>query len=145
MKIKFVKTKPNASLPQKGTDGAAAFDLRACIDAPVTIHANETVLIPTGLKMETPVGFASLLFPRSGLASKHGISLANCVGVVDSDYRGEIGIALVNHKTEPFTIQPGDRVAQLALVPVVDFDPVEAEELSDTERAEGGFGHTGLL
>ena len=144
MKIKFVKLHPEASLPEKGTEGAAAFDLRACIEYPVTVHPGETVKIPTGLKMETPIGFASLLFPRSGLALKHGITLANCVGVVDSDYRGEIGIALVNQKPEPFTIHPNDRVAQLALVPVVDFEPVETDELSDTERAEGGFGHTGL-
>lgn len=143
-KIKFRKLNPKASLPEKASEQAAGRDLRACIEASIIINPGERVLVPTGLSVETPAGIASLLFPRSGLAIKNGITLANCVGVVDADYRGEIKCGVINQSDTPFTINPGDRIAQLVLVPVLDYEPIEADSLSETERGDGGFGHSGI-
>ena len=132
-----------AKLPTYGTAGAAGADLYACVDAPVTIRPGETVFIPTGIALEVPEGCAGLVYARSGLACKRGLAPANKVGVVDSDYRGELKVPMVNLGRETYTIQPGERVAQLCIAPVYTAAFVPAEELGDTQRGEGGFGSTG--
>lgn len=144
MKIKFKKVKPNAIVPRYATSGAAGMDLCACLDHPVIIGRGDRMLIFTGLAVELPSAeYVALVYPRSGLASKHGITLANCVGVIDSDYRGEIGVCLYN-TGEPYTINPGDRIAQLVITPIVQPEIEEVDELSDTIRGMGGFGSTGI-
>ena len=132
-----------AKLPTYGTAGAAGADLYACVDAPVTIRPGETVFIPTGIALEVPQGCAGLVYARSGLACKRGLAPANNVGVVDSDYRGEIAVGLHNSADAPYTVQPGDRIAQLAVVPVVRAELEQTDELDETGRGVGGFGSTG--
>ena len=132
-----------AKLPTYGTAGAAGADLYACVDAPVTIRPGETVFIPTGIALEVPKGCAGLVYARSGLACKRGLAPANKVGVLDSDYRGEIMIALHNHGQTPQTIEPGERIAQLVLVPYLAAQFIEADSLDETARGTGGFGSTG--
>ena len=132
-----------AKLPTYGTAGAAGADLYACIDAPVTVRPGETVFIPTGIALEVPQGCAGLVYARSGLACKRGLAPANKVGVIDSDYRGEWLIYLYNQASEPRVINPGDRVAQLVLLPVLTPTVVEADSLDETDRGAGGFGSTG--
>lgn len=130
--------------PSYATAGSAAMDLRACIDAPVTIPAGERTMIPCGFAIALPSpDYVALVFARSGLAIKSGIAPANCVGVVDSDYRGEIIVGLLNSSKADYTIQPGDRIAQLAIVPVVQATVNVVEELDETDRGAGGFGSTG--
>ena len=141
--IAVKKLRPGAMLPTYGSDGAAGADLYACLEAPVTIEPGKTVFIPTGLSLEVPVGCAGLIYARSSLGTKRGLAPANKVGVVDSDYRGEVMVALHNHGFEPQTIVPGDRVAQLLITPVLTPAYVEMEELTDTDRGQGGFGSTG--
>jgi len=134
----------NATLPQYATSGSAAMDLTACMDAPVTIAPRQLVTIPTGIAIALPsADYVALIFARSGLGVKHGISLSNGVGVIDSDYRGELKVGLTNLSDEPYTIQPGDRVAQLAILPVVQANVVQVSELDETGRGAGGFGSTG--
>ena len=134
----------NATLPQYATSGSAAMDLTACIDAPVTIAPRQLVTIPTGIAIALPsADYVALIFARSGLGVKHGISLSNGVGVIDSDYRGELKVGLTNLSDEPYTIQPGDRVAQLAILPVVQANVVQVSQLDETGRGAGGFGSTG--
>lgn len=141
--IRVKKLHPNAILPTYGSAEAAGADLYACIDEEVSVAPGQTVFIPTGLSMELPKGHAGLICARSGLACKRGLAPANKVGVIDSDYRGEFIVALHNHGDAVQTVLPGDRVAQLLIVPV--FTPVYevCDELSDTQRASGGFGSTG--
>jgi len=142
--VKIKKLRENAVVPKRATEFSAGADLYACIDEPVTIAPSGLAKIPTGIAIELPRGdFAAFLFARSGLGVKHGITLSNSVGVVDSDYRGEICVGLCNVSSEPYTIQPNERVAQMVIIPVACADFVEAEELSDTVRGEGGFGSTG--
>ena len=141
--IAVKKLRPGAMLPTYGSDGAAGADLYACLEAPVTIEPGKTVFVPTGLSLEVPVGCAGLIYARSSLGTKRGLAPANKVGVVDSDYRGEVMVALHNHGLEPQTIVPGDRVAQLLITPVLTPAYMEMEELTDTERGQGGFGSTG--
>lgn len=124
------------------TEGSAGMDVRANIKEPITLGSLERVLVPTGIKMEIPMGYEVQVRPRSGLALKHGISMANTPGTIDSDYRGEIGVIMINLSKEDFVINPGERIAQLVLGKVYQMDLVEGE-LSVTERGEGGFGHTG--
>ncbi|WP_300362377.1 dUTP diphosphatase [Fusobacterium sp.] len=124
------------------TEGSAGMDVRANIKEPITLGSLERVLVPTGIKMEIPVGYEVQVRPRSGLALKYGISMANTPGTIDSDYRGEIGVIMINLSKEDFVITPGERIAQLVLGKVYQMDLVEGE-LSQTERGEGGFGHTG--
>ena len=139
-----VKTlRSGAKLPTYGTAEAAGADLYACVPETVTIAPGETAFIPTGIALEVPTGCAGLIYARSGLACKQGLAPANKVGVVDSDYRGEITVALYNHSSEVRTVASGDRVAQFIITPVLTPQYGWAEELSDTERAEGGFGSTG--
>lgn len=130
-------------LPTYGSTGAAGADLYACLEETVTISAGETVFIPTGIAMEVPEGCAGLIYARSGLACKKGLAPANKVGVIDSDYRGEILVALHNHSKESRTLQNGERIAQMVITPVLTPAYVEAESLSDTVRSGGGFGSTG--
>ena len=130
--------------PRYATEGAAAMDLCACLDAPLTIPAGGRVLVPTGIAIALPSrDYVALLFVRSGLGIKKGICLSNGVGVIDSDYRGEIRVGLSNSSNEDYTVMPGDRISQLRVVPVMCPIPVFVDELDETARGEGGFGSTG--
>lgn len=144
MKVQIKKLTPAALLPQYQTAGAAAADLYACLDEPVTIGVGDSALVPTGIAVSIPSDTVALIFARSGLAVKKGISLSNSVGVIDSDYRGEIKVALRNEGLEPFTVNGGDRIAQIAFMPVFAAELCETDILDETERGEGGFGHTGV-
>ena len=145
MKLIFKKIHQNAKIPSRATDSSAGLDISACLDEPVTLEKGEIKMIPTGLKASTDCkDVAMLIYPRSGLSSKYGVSLANCVGVVDSDYRGEWFIPLINHGKEPFTVTDGMRIAQLIPTRVL-FPEIEvSESLDDTGRGNGGFGSSGL-
>lgn len=142
MKINFKRLTPEAKTPTYGTEYSAGADLYN-FDTPVEIAPHATALIHTGIAMEIPEGYCGLIFARSGLATKRGIAPANKVGVIDADYRGEIMVALHNHSEVTATVEAGERVAQLAVVPFLKADFVECEELSDTLRGAGGFGSTG--
>jgi len=137
------KLREGAALPTYGTPYAAGADLYACLTEDVTIAPGETVFVPTGIAMEVPEQCAGLIYARSGLACKRGLAPANKVGVVDSDYRGEIIVALHNHGTVVQTVSNGERIAQMVITPVLTPAYVEAEELTDTVRNTGGFGSTG--
>ncbi|MDE7407271.1 MAG: dUTP diphosphatase [Muribaculaceae bacterium] len=131
-------------LPAYATELSAGMDVRANIDAPVTLQPLERRLIPTGLRIALPAGYECQVRPRSGLAFKHGITVANAPGTIDADYRGEVGVILVNLSSEPFTIENGERIAQLVVSRYARVEWEPAEELDSTERGEGGFGHSGL-
>ena len=141
--IRVKKLHPNAKLPTYGSAEAAGADLYACLDAPVTVRPGETAWIGTGIALEVPVGCAGLVYARSGMAAKRGLAPANKVGVVDSDYRGEIKVVLLNHGTVPQTVEHGERIAQFVIAPVYTPAYEEVAELSDSQRGEGGFGSTG--
>ena len=141
--IPVKKLSPRAILPTYGSSGAAAADLYACLEAPVTIGPGETVFIPTVLSMEIPVGCAGLIYARSSLGAKRGLAPANKVGVIDSDYRGQIQVVLLNHGNVPQTVEHGERIAQMIITPVLTPAYEEVEELTDTSRGSGGFGSTG--
>ena len=143
MKIQIKKLKENAQLPTRGSAYAAGYDLYACLDEAITITAGETVKVGTGLSIAVPEGYFGAIFARSGLAAKEGLRPANCVGVADSDYRGEYIVALHNDSAVSRTVTPGERIAQLVVMPYlsVEFDEVDA--LDETERGAGGFGSTG--
>ncbi len=144
IKIFFQKLDPRAVLPQYQTPGSAAMDLHAVLDAPLTIAPRQLVTVPTGLSMALPdAGWVGLIFARSGLGVRHGIAPSNCVGVIDSDYRGELKVGLTNFSDEPYTILPGDRIAQLMVTPVARCAVHELDELPPTSRGSGGFGSTG--
>ena len=145
MTVKIVKLLPEAKIPTYGSTDAAGADLYACIEKAVSILPGQTVLIPTGLSMEIEQGFAGFIYARSGLATKRGLAPANKVGVIDSDYRGEIMVALHNHSDIPQTIEARERIAQLVLVPYIAASFEEADELDSTERGAGGFGSTGRV
>ena len=141
--IRVKKLNERAMLPIYGSPEAAGADLYACLDGDVTIAPGETAFVPTGLAMELPAGYVGLIYARSGLACKRDLAPANKVGVIDSDYRGEFIVALHNHGKAAQTISHGERVAQLVITPVLTVDFTETDELSDTQRAAGGFGSTG--
>ena len=144
MELKIKKVNENAKIPFRATQGSAGMDLCACIDTPLTLKGGETAVIPTGIAIALPSNeMGAFVFARSGLSIKHGIGLLNSVGVIDSDYRGEIKVGVINQISEPYTIEPGERIAQLVIMPVCPPEPVEAENLDDTARGEGGFGSTG--
>ena len=143
MTVKIKKLNDKAIVPTYGSEYAAGADLYACIEGELTINPHETVLIPTGLAMELPLGYAGLIYARSGLATKKGLAPANKVGVIDSDYRGEVKVALHNHSEVAQTVAAGERVAQLVITPYLTAEFLEKEELSDTVRGVGGFGSTG--
>ena len=146
LKIKALSQRIGQDIPAPhfATAGAAAMDLCACVDEPVTLAAGARALIPTGIAIALPdPGYVALVFARSGLGIKKGVCLSNGVGVIDSDYRGEIGVGLVNLSGESYTVQPGDRIAQLMVVPVVQPTLSFVDALDETERGQGGFGSTG--
>ncbi len=131
-------------LPHYATDGAAGMDMRACVEAPLEIAPGDTELIPTGMAIHIEeTGLAAMLLPRSGLGHRHGIVLGNLVGLIDSDYQGQVFVSCWNRGKAPFTVQPGERIAQMVIVPVVHADFEVVEEFTATQRGEGGFGHTG--
>ena len=141
VKVKILRE--GAVLPTYGSEGAAGADLYACLHTPVDVAPGETVFIPTGLAMAIPEGLAGLVYARSGLAIKHGLCMANGVGVIDSDYRGPLGVGLWNTREEDYTVLPGDRIAQLMVVPVLRPELLVTDALPETERGQGGFGSTG--
>lgn len=146
LKIKAVSDKIGKDIPYPfyATAGAAAMDLCACVDAPVEVAPRALVSIPTGIAIALPSAeYVALVFARSGLGIKHGIAPANCVGVIDSDYRGEIQVGLQNHSGVPYTIQPGDRIAQMSILPVFQAELEWTDTLDQTDRGSGGFGSTG--
>lgn len=145
MKLTFKKIKKNAVIPSRATPGSAGLDICACIDEPITLESGEIKMIPTGITSAVDENdIALLIYPRSGLSSKFGVSLANCVGVVDSDYRGEWFIPLINHGTKPFTVENGMRIAQLIPTRIVIPEIEISETLTKTERGSGGFGSSGI-
>ena len=141
--IRVKKLHPEAILPTYGTEEAAGADLYACLEEPVTIQPGQSAFIPTGLALEVPKGCAGLIYARSGMACKRGLAPANKVGVIDSDYRGEIRVVLLNHSGQAQTVQPGERIAQMIITPVLTPAYMETEDLTDTDRGTGGFGSTG--
>lgn len=142
-KVNIKKLNEKAIVPTYGSEYAAGADLYACLEAEVTIAPHTTVLIPTGIAMELPIGYAGLIYARSGLATKKGLAPANKVGVVDCDYRGEVKVALHNHGEVAQTVACGERIAQLVIAPYLTAQFIEQEELSETGRGAGGFGSTG--
>ncbi|MDD4168943.1 MAG: dUTP diphosphatase [Desulfotomaculaceae bacterium] len=148
VKVKRISKKIGSSIPfpNYATTGSAGVDLPACIDDPLVVSPGHRANIPTGMAIELPDRHVvGLIFPRSGLASRHGITLANAVGVIDSDYKGEILVAIHNQSNRDYTISPGERIAQLVFLPVYEAVFEEAEELAETSRGVGGFGSTGKL
>ena len=146
LKVKALSPKIGKEIPVPfyASAGAAAMDLHACLDGAVTIPAGKRAVIPTGIAIALPsADYVALVFARSGLGIKHGIAPANCVGVIDSDYRGEVMVGLQNSSDADYTIQPGDRIAQLMLTPVIQASVTLVDELDDTARGAGGFGSTG--
>ena len=143
MKVSVKKMRPGAKLPVYGSAMAAGADLCACLDAPAVIPAGQTVMVPTGIAMEIPAGYAGLVYARSGLAATRDLAPANKVGVIDADYRGEIFVPIHNHGSEDRVLEPGERMAQIILTPFLAADFTQVDELSDTQRGEQGFGSTG--
>lgn len=143
IKVKIINRSGNP-LPAYETPGAAGMDVRACLDAPVTLGPLERALIPTGLRIQLPRGYECQVRPRSGLALKHGISLVNTPGTVDADYRGEIGVIVINLSREPFTINDGDRICQIVINQYTRVEWETVERLDETVRGDGAFGHTGV-
>ncbi len=143
MKIQIKKLNENATIPTRGSDRAAGYDLYACLENEVTIGAGETVKIGTGLSIAVPEGYFGAIFARSGLAAKEGLRPANCVGVADSDYRGEYIVALHNDSEVSRVVTPGERIAQLVVMPYLSVEFEEVASLDETERGAGGFGSTG--
>lgn len=144
MELKIKRLKENAKIPKRATNGSAGMDLYACIDRKITLNPGDLAVVPTGIAIELPDNTcAAFLYARSGLGVKHGICLSNGVGVIDSDYRGEVCVGLCNVSDKPYVIEPDERVAQMVIAPVLTPQIVEADELSDTKRGEGGFGSTG--
>ena len=143
MKLCFKKLDPRATVPTYGSDLAAGADLRAVLDAPVTIKPNESVLIHTGIAVAIPAGYVGLVYARSGIACKRGLAPSNKVCVIDADYRGEIMVSLHNHGTTEQTIDPDERIAQMVITPFIHCEYEETDNLDDTERGAGGFGSTG--
>lgn len=144
LKIKRLDNNKDLPLPSYETDGSSGLDIRASVDKPVILEPGDIRLIPTGLSVSIPPGFEGQIRPRSGLALKHGIGMVNSPGTIDSDYRGEIGIVMINWSDRPFTIKRGDRIAQMVITRVCCAVVFEVKDLSDTERGEGGFGHSGV-
>jgi len=144
LNIKISLLSDLARLPEYSTAHASGMDLCAATEGPCKLKPGEIKLIPTGLAMEIPPGYEGQVRPRSGLAIKHGISIVNAPGTIDADYRGEVGVILINLGKKVFTIQPGDRIAQLVISPVVKAKLVKARSLNNTARGRGGFGHTGV-
>jgi dUTP pyrophosphatase len=144
LKVLDPRIGPDLPLPKRATSGSAGVDLRACLDAPITLPPGACELIRTGLAIHiADPSLAALIVPRSGLGHRHGIVLGNLVGLIDSDYQGELMISCWNRGSEPFRIEPGERIAQLVIVPVVEAEFEVVESFADSDRGTGGFGHTG--
>ncbi len=144
MKLLVKRLRDGAVIPKRATEGSAGHDLYALLDEPVIVRPGGLVRIPTGIAIALPCpDYAAFVYARSGLAIKFGIAPSNCVGVIDSDYRGEVIVGLTNHSSEPYTIQNGERIAQMILAPVVLPEIIESDTLDDTARGAGGFGSTG--
>lgn len=144
--LKIKKLRENAIVPKRATGGSAGMDLYACIDEKITVMPHECVKFPTGIAIALPSAeYGAFIFARSGLSVNHGLAPANCVGVVDSDYRGEIMVGLVNQFNEPYTVEVGERIAQMVIMPVSIMETEECDNLDDTERGNGGFGSTGKM
>ena len=143
MKVRIKKTDERAITPTYGTEYSAGADLYALLDSSIEINPHETVFVRTGISLEIPEGYCGLVFARSSMGAKRGLAPANKVGVIDADYRGEIMVTLHNHSREIQTVNPGERIAQIAIVPFLKAEFCEADELSDTTRGESGFGSTG--
>lgn len=144
MELKIKKLNDNAIIPKAATGGSAGMDLYACLDSDVVLKPGERALIPTGIAIALPdSNYVAYIYARSGLAIKYGITLSNCVGVVDSDYRGEVKVGLVNLSDEDYTVSSGERIAQMVIAPVIIPEINEVDELDETERGAGGFGSTG--
>ena len=141
--VRFCRLRPIAVLPHYMTPGSAGMDLASAADGPVTVASGERVGIPTGWAMELPLGYEAQVRPRSGLALRSGLTVVNAPGTIDSDYRGEVVVLLVNLGQQPVVVRPGDRVAQMVIAPVIQAAVEEVAELSSTQRGGGGFGHTG--
>lgn len=131
-------------MPAYATPSSAGMDVRAFLSEPLTLQPMQRALIPTGLYMELPVGYECQMRPRSGLALRHGITLLNTPGTIDADYRGEVGVILINLSQKPFVINPGERICQMVIASCCQATVVEVQTLNDTERGTGGFGHTGV-
>ena len=144
MKIQIKKLRPDAVTPTAGSAFSAGYDLYACMDGPIEVPPHETVMIHLGFSAAIPEGFFGAIFPRSGLASRQGLRLSNCVGVCDCDYRGEYMVPLYNDSDTPRVVSPGDRVAQMVVLPCQAAEFVDVDALPDTERGAGGFGSTGV-
>ncbi|HKL26628.1 MAG TPA: dUTP diphosphatase [Desulfuromonadales bacterium] len=142
--LRVKKLRGNAILPTYMTEHAAGMDLHAALEKPLEVAPGERALVPTGLAFEIPPGYEGQIRPRSGLALKKGISLPNSPGTIDADYRGEVGIIVINHSKDPVFFAPGDRIAQLVVAPVERVSLLEVVDLDETVRNDGGFGHTGL-
>jgi dUTP pyrophosphatase len=143
IKIKRLAHNTDLPLPKKMSEHSSGFDLMAAVDAPITIAPGEILLVPTGLILGIPPGYEGQVRPRSGLAVRHGISIPNAPGTIDADYRGELKVILINLGREPFTINRGDRIAQLIIAPAPMVSLEEVDDIDSTARGEGGFGHTG--
>ena len=143
MIVKIKQINPNAKIPTYGSEGAACFDFYACIDKPVTINPKSSVNLPTGLQFEIPEGYVMLMYSRSGHGFKNNLRFVNSVGVIDSDYRGEVRIGLFNDGITPYIVKPQERLAQAMIVPVSQVSFQAVETLTDTKRGAGGFGSTG--
>jgi dUTP pyrophosphatase len=143
LRVQLMPGQDDLGLPSYATPGSAGMDLRAALAEPFILAPGERTMMPTGLKMAVPEGFEGCVRPRSGLAAKHGISIVNAPGTIDSDYRGEVKVLLINLGKEPVTFNRGDRIAQLLIQPVAQVVVTASDSLDDTSRGEGGFGHTG--
>lgn len=141
--VKISKLKPNATIPSYQTESAAGMDLHACIDAPKTLQSMERAIIPTGIAIELQPGYEAQIRARSGLAIKNGISLVNGIGTIDADYRGEIGVIVINLGSEPFTVEPDMRIAQMVICRYEQITWEQSDNLSETTRGASGFGSTG--
>jgi len=144
LRVKRLEGKKDVALPSYETDGASGLDLRAAVDGELTLHPGEISLVPTGLAISLPPGYEAQIRPRSGLALKHGVGMVNTPGTIDSDYRGEIGLVLINWGKSPFVIKRGDRIAQMVVTRVSRAQVLEVDRLETTERGVGGFGHSGV-
>ena len=143
LRVRIKRLRPDATLPRYMSSHAAGMDLAAAVDEPITLAARERASVGTGIAISLPEGYEAQIRPRSGLATRHGITLLNSPGTIDADYRGEIRVILINHGSEAVTIRAGDRIAQMIVGPVTRVDWIEVDELDVTERGGGGFGHTG--
>jgi dUTP pyrophosphatase len=144
LRVKRLDGNTDIATPSYETEGASGLDLRAAVDGELTLHPGDIRLVPTGLAISLPLGYEAQIRPRSGLALKHGVGMVNSPGTIDSDYRGEIGLVLINWGDAPFVIKRGDRIAQMVIARVSRAHVLEVDRLETTERGEGGFGHSGV-